>query len=223
MLPSNSIFQIPGSVTLPAPDQMKVFGRIDYELGGPVLNDGNAGQFDTVWTCEVVGSTVQLRHDGISAINLFNRANINDIALAFTQNMQPTVAWTETDGSGWLRYFDTDTLDFAILSLGSIRTPRLALDDKRPQSSSISDVLLVYVKDNKIVYRQQRDKFQTEYELLTVNSSTTLVRIGMKDLKMHFVLERDVTIVVEDLPEALRTIDITESQLGWMDAPDKSV
>ena len=51
--------------------------------------------------------------------------------------------------------------------LGAVN-PRVTLDDKRRGQTSSSDVILAYLRAGSLYYRQQRDRYLTEY-LLTAN------------------------------------------------------
>jgi len=171
------------------PDNLKVTGLTDQELGGIAIGDSTQGLTGWLWTLSLVGSDMVLTREGSSSVVLLTGIVATDIALAFDQNMRPTVAWKDGAGELQLRYYDSLSASFTILSLGSGRSPRLSLDDKRAMSNNSSDIIFAYIRDNTASYRQQRDRFQTEYSFATVaNNRQNIIRIGMGGLRMQFEL-----------------------------------
>lgn len=174
---------------MPPPDALKVFGLVDREMGGVAIGDTSQGLSSHLWTCEVVGNSVMLSVDGGAQALLFSRPGIVDVALAFTQNMQPTVAWQQQDGTLWMRFYDGAQADYVVESFGPGNSPRLALDDKRPEFSTGSDVMLAYMVGTTLKQRLQRDRFSIERDLLTgIPEGSRLQRIGMANLRMQFVV-----------------------------------
>lgn len=191
MIPNESISIRNTPVDMYEPDIQKVSGLIDKELGGIAISDSSSGLTDATWTCSVVGSNVMLSKDGDTPVIMFTRDNVIDIAVSFTQGMVPVFAWQESNGSIWLRYFDTLEDNYVIVSFGMGRNPRLSLDDKRHISVNSSDVILAYIKGSELVYRQQRDNYLIERVLLSgLYSEESLVRVGMGGLQLQFVLDR---------------------------------
>lgn len=187
----NEVYTDLPDVELPYPDNLKTVGLTDRELGGVSLNDTSQGLSSKVWTLAVVGDNVLLSSDSDAPVTLFTQANIKDVSLAFTQSMQPTVAWEDTTGNLWLRYFDSTISDYSILDLGLGTTPRLTLDDKRLESSLLSDVIIAYVRGNSLIIRLQRDRFLTEYTLRSdLPNDSRLEQLGMHNLRVYFILSQ---------------------------------
>lgn len=193
MFTPNEVYSTLPLVELPYPDNLKVVGLTDRELGGVGLNDTSQGLASKVWTLAVVGNDVLLSSDTDLPSVLFSQPNIKDIALAFTQAMQPTVAWEDTLGILWLRYFNSVSQTYEVLDLGVGTTPRLTLDDKRLESSELSDIVVAYVRDTSLLYRLQRDRFIEEYTLKTdLPVGSRLEQIGMAGLRLYFMLSQPV-------------------------------
>src|SRR5690554_6601729 len=91
---------------------------------------------------------------------------ITDISICFNQNADLHYVWVDA-GVAFFRWYDTQTASFQTMQLpAGVRTPKITLDDKRPTQSGRSDIILSYIKaDNKLYFRRQRDRFQTEYLL----------------------------------------------------------
>ncbi len=88
--------------------------------------------------------------------------DVLEVSLAFDQNARPLVAFADVNGDSWLRWFDpapNDVVDYALDGV----TPRVTLDDHRPFNGANSDVILGYVRDGIVRYRQLRDRFTVEY------------------------------------------------------------
>jgi len=70
----------------------------------------------------------------------------------------------------------------------SVSSPKLTMDDKRESQSASNDIIFAYVKSGSLYYRQQRDRFQTEYFLRS--GVAKLKKIGMNDkLRLQFLWE----------------------------------
>ena len=174
---------------LPYPDNRKVSGLVDRELGGVALFNPSQGLNGWVWTIFVDGNYVKVQRDGTEPVTLFTQSNIVDIALAFDQNMHPVVAWQDTSDNCFCRWYDTSILEYQILVVQNARTPRLTLDDKRQESALTSDVVFAYIANNALEYRLQRDRYNTVYKVADVfNPLQGLNRIGMVNYRLQFEL-----------------------------------
>lgn len=82
----------------------------------------------------------------------------------------------------WLYWFDpiVGGFTFEFISVG--RNPRVILDD--PFDTTNSDVLLFYIRltDQRVVYRQQRDRFLIEYETPMVKVPHSYVDLYLQDV-----------------------------------------
>lgn len=167
MIPTGGLSSTPQ----PAPFSERVNSTlqplIDYEMGGRAINDTSAGLQYQLWRVRVDEDVVYLGPDGGNEQPAFIRPGITEVALAFDQNMQPVIAFTQ-GGQAWLWWFDGTVPGMVFTSILGAVNPRVTLDDKRRGQTSSSDVILAYLRAGSLYYRQQRDRYQTEY-LLTAN------------------------------------------------------
>ncbi|KWV45083.1 hypothetical protein [Stenotrophomonas maltophilia] len=167
MIPTGGLSNTPQ----PAPFSERVNSTlqplIDYEMGGRAINDTSAGLQYQLWRVRVDEDVVYLGPDGGNEQPAFIRPGITEVALAFDQNMQPVIAFTQ-GGQAWLWWFDGTVPGMVFTSILGAVNPRVTLDDKRRGQTSSSDVILAYLRAGSLYYRQQRDRYLTEY-LLTAN------------------------------------------------------
>lgn len=193
MLPSNrsSLITIAGKFY--NPDDLVIGDLTDFEYGGVALNDASQGLMVQPWvltyreTAVVVTPMSPTPSDRVP-ITLFERAGITALSLAFDQNMKPVVAF-ELQGRLWLWWYDSVYEDPVFSDFGEGRCPRTTLDDKRASQTANSDVIFAYIREDKLCYRQQRDRFTREFIMRqNVNPMTRLKNMGLTD-KMRFQFE----------------------------------
>ena len=155
---------------------------IDYMDGGVAIQDPSLGLDYQVWTAEIVKDiledNIMLSAPTFPATSIYTGDDITEVSLAFDQNMQPAVAFVEA-GVAKLLWYDTTVSDLVVTVIpGNVKNPRVALDDTRQFNLANSDIILAYIKDGALYYRQQRDRYQIERQL---NSGPwiALKRIGM--------------------------------------------
>ena len=164
----------------------------DLELGGTALNDASQGLQVRDWKFFYLVSDVVVAPaaGGVTTI-LFNRPGVTQLSGTFDQNMNPAV--TFVDGAGaWLWFFDTTLNAYTFLELPpGTRTPFLTMDDKRSTANSYNDILLFYVFNTNLVYRQQRNRFNVERILHSFNGpQVDILRCGMnKGLRVQIEVE----------------------------------
>lgn len=96
---------------------------IDYEMGGRAINDASAGLQYQLWRVRVDEGVVYLGPDGGNEQPAFIRSGISEIALAFDQNMQPVIAFTQ-GGQAWLWWFDGTVPGMVFTSIpGAVNPP----------------------------------------------------------------------------------------------------
>src|SRR5690606_945846 len=82
----------------------------------------------------------------------------------FDQLMNPTFCFVE-DGSTKLRWYDTLVGQTVTTDYGpDYISPKVSLDDKH-DNSGVNDVIFAYIRNNRLYYRQQRDRYQIEYQV----------------------------------------------------------
>lgn len=190
MLPGNtaSSLDVPGAY-LP-PDALASSTVIDFERGGVAIGDASLGLDYQDWRGEVIVATGQVRIypvGGVASV-YFTESGISEFSFTFDQSMRPVLGYV-ADGVTRLRWFDSLAGAFVITNFPNTRSPRLALDDKRPMEIANSDVIFGYIRDDgALCYRQQRDRYATEYVLRTgIDPSQRLINIGMSSaLRLQF-------------------------------------
>lgn len=117
-----------------------------------------------MWTARASGNEIYLSAPNYpEALFLTVDEEITEVSLAFDQNGQPTVAFVE-DGQPKLYWYDPLIPGFDIMHLaaGTIN-PRITMDDGRQFMNGANDIILGYVRDGILRYRQQRDRYTIEY------------------------------------------------------------
>lgn len=167
------------------PDSLVATALVDYEMGGTALNDGSAGLLVQPWACWADGTgDVYIRplHSPESPTLLFSAPGITEVTFAFDRNMQVAVAY-QVAGVVSLRWYDATVPGYVVTELPGIRNPKLTHDDKRDTASASSDVILAYLTDTSLKWRQQRDRYLIEYDWADgILPSLRLKLIGMNRL-----------------------------------------
>lgn len=159
---------------------------VSYEYGGVALNDASQGLRRRVWKMEYLDGDFILSADGVEAATVLSIDSVTEFDFTFDQNMRLAIAYETVVGGvgGGARFYwyDSTLSDYTTLELGSsATTPRCALDDNRDYQTSVSDIILAYVRAGTLYYREQRDRYTVERSLLE-NAGAGLVQIGMNNL-----------------------------------------
>lgn len=180
-LPDGVLSTVPVVSPLLSPDGYERLDfREDFERGGVALNDPTQGLDVFDWRCWTDGDTVWVARypaSGAAAV-VYEGERITEVALAFDQNMRPTVALVEA-GVVKLRWYDSLIEGMATTSFPGARGPMLTLDDKRVFASQTNDIIFAYVRDGNAYYRQQRDRFGVEYLLGGTFGAARITQLGM--------------------------------------------
>jgi hypothetical protein len=198
MIPMGRLSTTPVPSAFVPPDELEgaatfEFGPIsDYELGGKAISDPSLGNQDRPWTMTAneAGEVYFTAAENPEAL-FVTLPGLTELSFAFDQNMRPVLAYIQA-GVPRLRWYDTVPGAYVVTDLpaGSI-SPRVTLDDKRQTQTALgeNDVILAYIRSGNLYYRQQRDRYETEY-LLGVVGSAKLIRIGMNvENRLQFLLE----------------------------------
>lgn len=213
MLPQKVLSTLAVTADFKSPRDRYKQALIDYELGGVDLNDPSEGLEVKVWTAQYVSPYVVLSADGVADNQFLEQLGIVELSFTFDQNMQPFIAYTLSDETSAFYWFDSTVPGFVTttLSAGS-RNLRASLDDKRDQQTAISDIILAYIRDTKLYFRAQDDRYDTEYELYTLADMDKyeLGRVGMNTLaapRFQFELRGRVLVYdVEPIPNPTPTL-----------------
>ncbi|ASL01759.1 hypothetical protein [Xanthomonas citri] len=149
----------------------------DFERGGVARNDASQGLDVATWEVTLDQGAVLLSKEGGAPVKLFERGGIDNIGLAFDQNMRPVVSFAEGD-MVVIWWFDPVQGAQVFTELAQGQSPRITLDDHRLQLVGSSDVILAYQRDQVLYYRQQRDRFAIERQIAT-GVTDVLDAIGM--------------------------------------------
>lgn len=189
---------LPGDVlsSTPAPGyflgaRAQVFpDYIDYADGGVAIQDPSLGLDYQTWTAEIVSDIVEdnimLSAPTFPATSVYTGDDITEVSLAFDQNMNVCVAFVEA-GVAKVLWYDTTVSQLVVTAIpGNVSNPKVALDDNREFNRVGSDIILAYIKDGALYYRQQRDRYQIERQLHS-GPWIALKRIGMgSSLRFQF-------------------------------------
>jgi hypothetical protein len=152
--------------------------RVAYSHGGININDPSQGIRVQLWTAYVEDGIIMLNAPSLAQpVIALSGDNISELTLAFDQNMNYTLAYVQNSVAK-LYWFDTFLSAYTITEFPSAISPRITLDDKRPLQTSLSDLVLGYVKNDNLYFRLQRDRFLNEY-LLKENVQARLDQMGM--------------------------------------------
>jgi hypothetical protein len=189
MLPDNVLSSqvVPGNFT--GARAMAVTRYIDYEDGGIALNDSTQGNQYQVWRARLIRNQVLLSAQNTAEFVLYEAPDITEISFSFDQNMRPVLSFVQA-GRAKIRWYDPVASAQVVTDLpASAITPKVLLDDKRQTQTSRSDVILAYVRDGGLYYRQQRDRYLVE-RLLATGITSGILRIGFSDqLRLQFMME----------------------------------
>lgn len=140
--------------------------KISYQWGPVQVQDPSQGLLVKIWTATVLSDNeVWLSSDTNAPVLLFTwTSDISNVSLAFDHNGFPNIAFSDVLGQAQFYWWDPVPNEFVFfpLPLGA-SSPICTLDDARPFALSRADVLLFYIKDEAVMYRQQRDRYTVEY------------------------------------------------------------
>lgn len=190
-IPSNSLAssQVYASWTSPY-EKIRLNRLVDYDRGGNDINDPFGGLYLKVWEgyYEPDDQTIYVvPYDGGTPHAVLTASNVEEISITFDQNMNPTVCYLNDTGMN-LHWFDSSISQMVTTNFPNISSAFVRLDDKRQLSSETNDILFVYIENGFIKYRQQRDRYVTEYVLRETNA-TVLAQVGMNTKWRVQVLE----------------------------------
>ncbi len=177
MLPGNVLSDTPVPQGFAAPRDIPPQQLIAYDYGGIAIQDPSQGLMVKVWRCRWENGNFILDADGVPDTVIYSADSVTELDITFDSNMQPFIAFVQA-GVAKYRWYDTTVSGFVVNTLTGAVTPRCQLDDKRTHQQNVSDIILAYVIDGSLYYRQQRDRFGVE-RLLAEGAGPGLRRIGM--------------------------------------------
>jgi hypothetical protein len=178
VLPDGVLSTLPQPASFLPPRDAPPMPLIDYELGGIALSDPSQGLMAKSWRMRWVDGQFILDAPAVAPAVVFERSAVTEFSFTFDQNMKLFLTFVDAGGP-WYYWYDATVPGYSLVHLGSdVITPKCSLDDKRLNQVPISDIILAYVRAGKLCYRQQRDRFGTEY-VLSENVGGYLRRVGM--------------------------------------------
>lgn len=155
----------------------------DAELGGVGINNPSEGLMVQDWTFFVDADVIKCFAPNQTSPHTITSGNgIIEIAGAFDRNMNPCVAYIDNTGA-YLYYFDTVTLGYIRLPINGARSLGLTQDDKRPDASTWSDVVLTWIGEGNVAYYSfQRDRFLISHAIPVqdpLTSEDVILTFGM--------------------------------------------
>lgn len=190
MLPDNTLSTVPlPSGRLEFPGELRRGALQDWALGGGFIGDA-AHSHDHLWSAFLgPGRTLFVqRMDTPSAPVALTivPAGVRWLSCAFDSNGRPVIAY-QIGVDTYLYWYDSAIPGFTTTTFALGERPMLTFDDVRPQMNMTSDVILAYIKNGVLAYRQQRDRYNTEYSLGAA-PSMRFARMGMgRHLRLEFI------------------------------------
>lgn len=160
----------------------------DFEDGPIALNDPSAGLYYQIWQALAHDNGVRLYDAEEVSTEILTALNITEMSFTFDQNGRPSICFTQY-GQTKIYWFDSSLGGVTTTTIGAgIGSPKVILDDKRQSQTNSSDIIMGYIKNSQLCYRQQRDRFLIEYVLAT-NVAGRLQKIGMgNNLRLQFIV-----------------------------------
>ena len=147
----------------------------------------------------------------------YSGADIVELDLCFDQNGAPLIV-TERAGHVWIRYYDPGVPGWVFEDFGVGINPRCILDD--PINSSTSDMLVFYIRDGKVRYREQNDLYDSEGDTGAAVTADQYLEGTIRDgeHRIHVVLSTrdtgDGTYALSRLTSELYPIPMTPEGLA---------
>lgn len=162
--------------------------KIDHEDGPIDLNDPSEGLFYQIWAGQVYDGGIFLFSDLVERQDILEQLNITEMSFTFDQNGRPTVVYIQY-GLAKIWWYDSTVPGMVTTAIGSgVISPKVILDDKRQTQTDSSDIILGYIRNENLYYRQQRDRFGVEY-LLATGVVGRLQKLGMgNNLRLQFIV-----------------------------------
>lgn len=181
MIPLHTFMMSPPSSPFLWGAELRSTDTESWEMGGVGISDPSGGLSYQLWhgVLEVATGTVLLDSPNTPQFVLYSEAGITQMDFSFDQNMKPCLAFTQ-NGVAKFWWYNTVNLQYEIIVLTDAMTPLTLLDDKRDQQLGQSDIVLFYLRDGRLYYREQRDRFTIEYDS-GISGIRRLVRVGFTE------------------------------------------
>ncbi len=165
MIPAGTFTSVPVYAEFLAPYSNAYTPLSQTVPGGNAIGDPSQGRQVKNWTVSYSSGFIRVTPAGGSEAFSLAATDVQHVSLAFDNNMGLVIAWTSLNGDGNLYYYDTLSAAYAIRIFPGITSCRVCVDDARDVYTTESDVIFAYTKNNTLYYRQQRDRYDVEYEI----------------------------------------------------------
>lgn len=204
-----------GGTLLPPHDTPQDNPYSATDLGPISVGNTTQGLTAKQWYINYNTSTGECTLEGYGV--LFVRTGISRVCLTFDFNGRPFVAF-EQEGVVWIWWYDplTSSQVFSQISEGVL--PFARLDERRPEFSTISDIILIYFRNGSMFFRVQRDRFLVEYPTQFTNiSPSRVLNFGMSNLnRLQVDYEVDKPNIIHTFVEVC-VKSLEETQKGMFD------
>lgn len=195
MLPNNTVRRVKKWIDdLNPPRDRKHPETRSFCSGGSDVGYTGDGITAYTWQAWTDGSAIYLqRADKAKIDKILADKNISSVSIAFDRKMNLIIAYQSgIESKLWVGRNGSLLGDVALKIKGG-RDPKVALDDNRYATAGTSDVIFAYIKDSNLYCRYQRQKYQSEHLLQSLDKNTFLHRIGMgRDNRFLFLLKKQL-------------------------------
>ena len=176
MIPGGSFTTTPVISSFPAPYNDAYTPLTQNVLGGISIGDPSHGRTYQTWTVNYNGTSINISPSTGGIAYTLVESNVFSVSLAFDNNMSPVIAWMTTGGAN-LYYYNTVTESYNTTFFPGVLSCRVCVDDPAEFYNASSDVIFGYTLGGNLYYRQQRDRYATQY--LIGASTKTLIRMSL--------------------------------------------
>lgn len=178
MIPNHTFMMAPPSSPFLWGAELLSTATESWEMGGVGISDPSGGLTYQLWhgVLDLGTGTVLLDAPNTPQFVLYSEAGITQMDFSFDQNMKPCLAFTK-NGVAYFWWYNVVNLQYETITLTGAMTPLTLLDDKRADLLGSSDIILFYLRDGRLYYREQRDRFTIEYDS-QITGVKRLVRVG---------------------------------------------
>lgn len=159
---------------------------IDYEWGGVKLRDTSQGLLKYLWRSEYSDGALKL-YNGVDApVTVLRSAGITHHSFAFDQNMNLCVIYNKAGVTYYYWYDPIEGKQTTMSFDDYMEYPQVSLDDHRQHQLGVSDIIMSYIREYKLYYRLQRERYLQEH-FLEDTPQMKLMQIGMtKNLRFRW-------------------------------------
>lgn len=171
MIPNNMFTDSPVVTGFIPPYDLPYTPMQQIVLGGIAISDPSKGRMFQTWTAYYESGNINIKPTNGAVVETIPAPGAISISLAFDNNMGIVLCWQTSTGSV-LYYYDTVAESYVTNSTFGLGTTscRVAVDDPRDSSVTASDVIFAYTLNGRLYWRQQRDRYVTQYSPSTVDN-----------------------------------------------------